>query len=472
MKTKKKDVILERLELFKTGGPYRSWEKTSLKSLIYKTVSQITDLKLRKNTGRITFSEAKLSYEKGEFTDGSIGDIFKTLWETNWFHFTMPISKIKKMGLAEDSELHFLWDSSSEAMLYSAKGVPLQGFNGDKDVSYRNAYIIPSSATEDEEYYIEMANCGKQGNFVNGDMARGIDYDREFILRQCEISEFKREAWELLLDFTIISDSARLLHTRGEEAMSIGLRMIKQCNLDDPDSFAPCKAIGREFLSVENGGGQCEVYGIGHCHIDVGWLWPFQESRRKAARSWSSQIQLMKQYPKYKFTASQSVLYEWVQNDYPILFDQIKQYAASGQFLPTGGTYVEFDGNLPSGESIARQFLYGQTYFKNNFQTYCDIFFLPDTFGYNGNLPQIAKLAGITNFFSQKLNWNYFNKPPHSTFFWKGIDGSEMLSHFPPADNYGTFGEVEEVLKSQTNFKDKGRSHSSLLLFGLGDGGI
>lgn len=145
--------------------------------------------------------------------------------------------------------------------------------------------------------------------------------------------------------------------------------------------------------------------------------------------------------------------------------------AAEGRFEVVGGSWVEFDGNIPSGESMMRQFLYGQNFFKDNFGAYSTNFFMPDTFGYSAQLPQIMKEAGIQRFITQKLSWSRFNKFPHNTFYWKGLDGSSVLAHFPPADTYNSDGKLNDVLKSQNNFKDKGVSNMSLMLFGEGDGG-
>ena len=131
------------------------------------------------------------------------------------------------------------------------------------------------------------------------------------------------------------------------------------------------------------------------------------------------------------------------------------------------GTYLEFDGYVPSGESMARQILYGQRFFKANFGSYCQTFFLPDTFGYSAQLPQLIKKGGMKYFLTQKLSWSRFNKFPHTSFLWKGIDGTSVLTHFPPADSYSASGEVDEVLRSETNFKDKGRSNCSLMYLEL-----
>ena len=136
-----------------------------------------------------------------------------------------------------------------------------------------------------------------------------------------------------------------------------------------------------------------------------------------------------------------------------------------------GGTWVEPDCNLPSGESLVRQFLFGQRFFEREFGRRHREFWNPDVFGYNGQLPQLMRGAGIDRFLTQKLSWNRFNQPPNHTFTWQGIDGSEVLAHFPPADTYNAEADIEELRLNARNYKDHDFSHRSLYVFGFGDGG-
>uniref|UniRef100_A0A7N6AGS3 Alpha-mannosidase 2C1 n=1 Tax=Anabas testudineus TaxID=64144 RepID=A0A7N6AGS3_ANATE len=163
--------------------------------------------------------------------------------------------------------------------------------------------------------------------------------------------------------------------------------------------------------------------------------------------------------------------FQWVKSWYPGLFSQIQQFVEKGQFIPVGGTWVEMDGNLPSGESMVRQFLEGQRFFNQEFGIHCKEFWLPDTFGYSAQLPQIMQGCGISNFLTQKLSWNLVNTFPHNTFFWEGLDGSKVLTHFPPGNSYEMKGKIEDVIKTVKNNKDKGRANHSAVLFGFGDGG-
>jgi alpha-mannosidase len=213
------------------------------------------------------------------------------------------------------------------------------------------------------------------------------------------------------------------------------------------------------------------VTAIGHAHIDTAWEWPIREGKRKVARSWSTQLALMDEYPDYVFAASQPAQYAWMKQSYPDLYRSIKEKFAAGQWEPVGAMWVEADCNLPSGESLVRQLLLGKRFFMQEFGYETKILWLPDVFGYPGNLPQLIAEAGCDFFLTQKLSWNDTNKPEHHTFMWEGIDGSRIFTHFPPADTYNGDFSREEVERSIRNFKDGHSSNRSLYLFGWGDGG-
>jgi alpha-mannosidase len=213
------------------------------------------------------------------------------------------------------------------------------------------------------------------------------------------------------------------------------------------------------------------ITAVGHAHIDTAWEWPVREAKRKVARSWSTQLALMDGNADYVFAASQPAHYAWMKKSYPDIYRRVKEKVAAGQWEPVGAMWVEADCNLPSGESLVRQLLQGKRFFMDEFGYETKILWLPDVFGYPGNLPQLMSEAGCAFFLTQKLSWNDTNKPEHHTFLWEGIDGTRIFTHFPPADTYnGTFtaGDVERSIR---NFKDGQSSHRSLYLFGWGDGG-
>lgn len=213
------------------------------------------------------------------------------------------------------------------------------------------------------------------------------------------------------------------------------------------------------------------VYAIGHCHIDTCWLWPWAETKRKIARSWANQCDLIDRYPEHRFTCSQAQQYKWLEQLYPALYDRVKAKVKQGTFQPVGGSWVEHDTNMPSGESLVRQFLYGQRYFESRFGERSSTFWLPDTFGYSSQLPQLCRLAGMNRFFTQKLSWNNINNFPHTTFRWVSLDGSQVLCHMAPAETYTASAHFGDVKRSVSQHKSMDQDNTSLLVFGKGDGG-
>nr|XP_053635144.1 alpha-mannosidase 2C1-like [Cherax quadricarinatus] len=222
--------------------------------------------------------------------------------------------------------------------------------------------------------------------------------------------------------------------SRNEICMFSGLTHFAPPILMAESSLA--SKIATTFFSKGNGARAHTLALIGNCHIDSAWLWPYSEAKRKCARSWVSTLNLMEEYPEMKFACSQAQQFSWIKTSYPAIFERIKMQVKAGRFIPVGGTWVEMDGLIPSGESFMRQFLYGQRFFQKEFGIHCKEFWLPDTFGYSSQFPQICKLFGMTCFLTQKLSWNLINNFPHHNFLWEGLDGTTILAHFPPGNSY------------------------------------
>ncbi|NDJ78066.1 MAG: alpha-mannosidase [Chloroflexi bacterium] len=223
------------------------------------------------------------------------------------------------------------------------------------------------------------------------------------------------------------------------------------------------------------------IHALGHAHIDVAWLWPLHITRGKAIRTFATALALMDQYPEFTFTQSQPHLYQMVAEDAPELFDRIKAQIAEGRWNATGATWVEPDTNLPSGEALVRQFLYGMRYFQRELGVRPEVLWLPDVFGYCGALPQIMALAGIRYFFTSKLSWNQYNRHPYDTFWWEGLDGTrvlthlattpDMLSRLPGRTAYHANLLPEEMIGSWNTYRQKDANHHLATAYGLGDGG-
>src|SRR5439155_662894 len=189
-------------------------------------------------------------------------------------------------------------------------------------------------------------------------------------------------------------------------------------------------------------------------YLDTAWLWPVRETRRKSARTFSTALAMMDEYPDYRFACSQPAQYAWMKESYPDIFQGIREKVSAGQWEPVGSMWVEADCNLPSGEALARQFLHGKRFFMQEFGVDTRELWLPDVFGYPASLPQLIAESGGEYFLTQKLSWNDTNKPAHHTFMWEGIDGTSIFTHFPPADTYNGDFSAGEIVHSAADFKD------------------
>lgn len=238
------------------------------------------------------------------------------------------------------------------------------------------------------------------------------------------------------------------------------------------------KALYEDMSGYEDVIASC----IGHTHIDVAWLWTVAQTREKVARSFSTVLKYMDEYPEYKFMSSQPALYQFLKERYPETYEKIKERVKEGRWEPEGGMWAEADCNLTSGESLVRQFLYGKKFFKDEFGIDSRILWLPDVFGYSGALPQIMKKSGIKYFMTTKLAWNQINKVPYDTMMWRGIDGSEIFTHLittlgvgqSEADFFTTYNGMlhpDAILGGWHRYQNKDINNDILIAFGYGDGG-
>lgn len=224
---------------------------------------------------------------------------------------------------------------------------------------------------------------------------------------------------------------------------------------------------------------------IGHTHIDVAWLWTLAQTRQKAARSFSTVLKLMEEYPEYIFMSSQPQLYKFVKEDHPKLYEKIKEKVKEGRWEPDGAMWLEADCNLTSGESLVRQILFGTRFFEKEFGVKNHVLWLPDVFGYSAALPQILKKSDIDYFMTTKISWNQFNKIPYDTFMWRGLDGTEVLTHFVTTKDVNPVTWANDEIITTYNgqihpnsitgawerYQQKHINNDVLVAFGYGDGG-
>ena len=269
-----------------------------------------------------------------------------------------------------------------------------------------------------------------------GSLATAGD-DPQYVLARADVVLVDLAAEALLYDFAVLDEVMRTRPAHDQHRART--RRVLAGALDAVAAGAPPADV-RRLLAAElarpAGAGTHRVVATGHAHIDTAWLWPTRETVRKCVRTFSSAVRLLDADPEHRFVVSQAQQYEWVRQREPELFARIAEKVAAGQWIPVGGQWVEADMNLPSGESLVRQIVHGQRYFEEHFGVRCTEMWIPDVFGYPAGLPQLFRAGGMDRFVTQKLSWNRTNRFPHHTFWWEGLDGSRVLTHFPPVDTY------------------------------------
>jgi len=228
------------------------------------------------------------------------------------------------------------------------------------------------------------------------------------------------------------------------------------------------REILRPLLEAKNGDTMPFIGLTGHSHLDTAWLWPLDETIRKAARTFSTALTMMEQYPEYRFLQSAPCHADWMRVHYPEIFERIRAAVKQGQWEPNGGMWVEPDCNIPSGESMIRQFLFGQAFTQKYFDYTADVYWQPDVFGYSGALPQIMRGCGIRFFMTTKMGWNDTNRFPYDTFHWHGIDGSSVIAHF---HNIHCWPEPRSLQDQWWTVQHKDVQDRRYVPYGFGDGG-
>ncbi len=310
----------------------------------------------------------------------------------------------------------------------------------------------------------------------------------QFFINVCEIDELtERLYYDLKVPFDVLSFTDKsskeyfdILYFLNETLKLVDFRSKNSKEYKESIKQAT-EYFDREFYK-----GYCKKQiatctMVGQTHIDVAWLWTFAQTREKAQRSFATVIENMRKYPDYTFFCSQPYLYKAVKEEAPALYDEIKKRVEEGRFEVEGALWLENDTNLPSGESLVRQVLYGKKFFKDEFGVDSHIVWLPDAFGYSAALPQIFKLSGVDTFITSKISWNDRNTMPHDVFTWRGIDGSDVFTYFitcqsahtqnPRLTTYNADATPDFLAGSYKRFQDKHVSDNVLICYGYGDGG-
>ncbi|KAI5118794.1 hypothetical protein M0805_005022 [Coniferiporia weirii] len=408
-----KSLTQNRLSQF-TGGHFSDVNLSSVLFIHRHDGPENVQLKVWSAPGltKPTFAEAM----QQEFRSAKKGESFGPSWTNHWWKVKLNIPAYWEQY--ERVQLEF--DPGCEAMVYATDGTPLQGITGGGGGDRRVDHIIPPAARKAGVYeiVIESSCNGMFGVPWNGDSIAPPDMNRFFALASADLVVPNEEAWRLLWDFTTLREIADSLPGNTalqNKAIVTANAIMNAFNAGDPSSISRARKVAEDVLGegwaakgaeiYKAGPTRSDIWGIGHCHIDTAWLWPFRVTQQKVARSWATQVDLMERYPEHRFTCSQAQQYKWLEELYPKLFARVKERVLSGEFHPVGGSWVENDGNMPSGEALARQMIFGQRFFESRFGIRCETAWLPDSFGLTGAYPQLIRGAGMKYFFTQKLSW-------------------------------------------------------------------
>lgn len=357
-------------------------------------------------------------------------------------------------------------------------------------IIYINGKVVQGG--DSNHQYVTVTSCAEGGEeleiYIN---AYADDWEwRGEIQLGAQLQAFDDIAFATYFDILTPLKVAKYKDEDSDARINILKALNEACNIlnidtNDREEFRKSAIAASEYLD-ENLYGKYEeatAWCIGHTHIDVAWLWRLRQTREKACRSFSTVLKLMEEYPEYKFMSSQAQLYDYVKQDYPEVFEEIKKRVKEGRWEAEGSMWVEADTNVASGEALVRQFMVGKRFFRDEFGVDNKIMWLPDVFGYSAAIPQLIKKCGMKYFMTTKISWNEYNKFPYDTFKWRGIDGTEVLSHFPPSchvtadersnwqTTYNSKLRPLYVLGGYKRYSQKDLSKDYLMSYGFGDGG-
>ncbi len=389
------------------------------------------------------------------------------------------------------------WPTGSPIALYLPLG-EARNFSHPETLVYIDGQSYAAADRHHQVIFLRDAHRGGQTFTLDlhgytGRAENTDDPTRLLVMRPCAVVLIDEPTRQLVSATRVVLGTLELL---ADDAVAKGGLLnaldaaYKLLDLREPigdgfyDSVPAALEALYDGLAVAGQPLEVEVIAAGHAHIDVAWLWTLAQTRHKATRTFSTVLRLMEEFPDYHFTQSQPQLYQYVEQDHPEIFAQIKERIAEGRWEIIGGTWVEPDCNASGAEALARQFLLGRSYFRRHFgDVETPVFWLPDTFGYPWALPQLVAEAGQKWFITHKISWNTFNRLPYQSFWWQGLDGTRVLTHFLTtvanssdesliyATTYNGDMSAYEVMTTWTNYTQKEHHDELLMAYGYGDGG-
>lgn len=449
---KRERVMIEKLALY----PQHLSRLIAISNKIYKVVGKLS-------------CEAALSKEpvskddlpKAQFVPVSKGEVWGEQFDCAWFRFKGQVPENCK-----GKHIVALINITGEGVVYIDDKIT-QGIT-------RVIDTVDLVQAIKGKQVVELFASAEGGENVDILVDGGYNHSMKAKLVRKDIAICDDEALAYYYDYLTLTmllltkgKNTRLTQERCKEiskALNVSYKLSKK-------SFRDAHDVLKATINVPMEDKCTEYTAIGHAHIDLAWLWPIRETKRKGVRTFANALRNIDRYPGYKFGASQAQLFEWVKEEAPEVYERFKQEIKKGNVEVQGGMWTENDCNIPCGESLIRQFLYGEKYFKDEFGKHCKVVWLPDVFGYPASLPQIIKKCGRDYFMTIKLTWNMQNTFPYKTFMWKGIDGTSVLSHMAPQGTYNSSASPLAIVNSDKGNPQEKEIDKALLIFGIGDGG-
>ncbi len=452
------------------NGRIQIWME-ELKNHLFERLSSVTF------TGFTT--KEHFSYEealKQEFYPMPQGTPWGSKWEYGWF-----LTEIVMPKEAEGKRI-FLHPEVGGEMLLWVNGKTA----GSRDLKHDGITLTRHAMAGERFFVVAESYAGHGPRLEKGgpcpDFRTAVPEPPEFQVKvgDSDFGIWNEDAFQLLMDVFTLSKLSEGLDPKSLRAMKINQGLLEFTFTADfelgregrNESFREARKKLAPLLFCVNGSTAPEFTIFGQSHLDLAWLWPWEETKRKCARTLSTQIALSDEYEDYKFLLCEPPIMENVKEHYPELYGRLLKKVEEGSFIPEGGMYVEPDTNLVSGESLIRQCLYGRKWFRKELGIESVMVWLPDCFGFNGQLPQIMKGCGIRYFATQKMaralkGCDVF---PYNNFWWEGIDGTRILTHFYKKNN-ARLDPLDLITRWEEDRVQQENIDTFIFPFGFGDGG-
>ena len=413
---------------------------------------------------------------EGPFVPAPVGTKWGKKWEYGWFRTQIVIPRE-----LEGERVVFTLNTAEEMLVW---------VNGEESgaIDKKHRFITLTRSANAGDSYEIIAEC-YAGHGVRNEGAGPVAWGEETVpeppaqqvtVGQSSFGIWNEELFQVAMDYLTLYSLVQKLPEKSLRTMKIveGLKKftcIADFELPEPEmtrSVVEAGKILQPLLECKNGSTAPEYTVFGQSHLDLAWLWPVEETMRKTARTYSNQLALMEEYDDYRFLLCEPPILEWLKEFYPNVYRRVLDKTSEGKFYPEGALWVESDTNIPSGESLIRQFVRGKRWFRENLGVDSKMAWMPDTFGFSAALPQIMKKCQVPYFATQKLvRQDPEAEPfPYNLFWWQGMDGSKVLAHTYKKNN-ANFQAGDLITRWEEDRVQQENIDGLMFPYGFGDGG-